>query len=154
MSEPETVAELEETNDEDRGSLTIAMLGFALIIMMLAAFVIDGGMAITQRENAQDVAEQAARAAANDVSLDQLHQGIVQIAPDACQEAEQLVAQSHTSGALSIPPQDCNVAANGQSVTVTVQDDYQPILSGLYFAGGQVLHTKGTATAIAQAANG
>ncbi|MFD0070515.1 pilus assembly protein TadG-related protein, partial [Streptomyces sp. NPDC127574] len=46
---------------DDRGSGAGAVIIFALLFLSLSAFVIDGGMSISKRERAADIAEQAAR---------------------------------------------------------------------------------------------
>ena len=58
---------------DDRGSGAGAVIIFALVFLSLAAFVIDGGMSISKRERAADIAEQAARYAAQDIDLSLIH---------------------------------------------------------------------------------
>ncbi|MQS08204.1 TadE/TadG family type IV pilus assembly protein, partial [Streptomyces alkaliphilus] len=56
----------------DRGSGAIIAVFFAVVVLGLAAFIVDGGMAIAQRERAMDIAEQAARYAAQDLDEETL----------------------------------------------------------------------------------
>lgn len=56
----------------DRGSGAAAVIIFAIVFMALAAFVVDGGLSISKRERAADIAEQAARYAAQDINIEQL----------------------------------------------------------------------------------
>lgn len=56
----------------DRGSAAIIVVVFALTLLVLAGFVVDGGLAIANKERAQDIAEQAARYAAQDLDEDEL----------------------------------------------------------------------------------
>ena len=66
----------------------------------------DGGTAINARERAADIAEQAARAAANQVDVADLRAGDSQImiGPGACDAAASIVEQyqvtSHTSASM------------------------------------------------------
>jgi Flp pilus assembly protein TadG len=45
---------------DDRGSGAGAVIIFTLVFLSLSAFVIDGGLSISKRERAADIAEQAA----------------------------------------------------------------------------------------------
>ena len=59
----------------ERGGATIFVLGMSLVLMLCAGLVIDGGMGINARMRVADDAEQAARAGANAVNVDQLRSG-------------------------------------------------------------------------------
>jgi len=59
----------------ERGSATIFVLGMSIVLMLCAGLVIDGGMGINTRMRVADDAEQAARAGANAVDVDQLRAG-------------------------------------------------------------------------------
>jgi Flp pilus assembly protein TadG len=48
----------------ERGSATIFVVGFALVLFASAGLAIDGGRAVNARDKATDIAEQAARAGA------------------------------------------------------------------------------------------
>ncbi len=48
---------------------------FAVAVIFLTALIVDGGNAMNARERAADIAGQAARAAANDISPATLRQG-------------------------------------------------------------------------------
>lgn len=56
----------------DRGTVAMFTTIFAVFVLMLAGLVVDGGLTIHARERAADIAEQAARAAADDVDADYL----------------------------------------------------------------------------------
>jgi Flp pilus assembly protein TadG len=68
---------------------------FALFVIVLAGLLVDGGLAIHARQRAADIAEQGARAAADDVDVNHLRQtGQARIADPraACARAQRLIA--------------------------------------------------------------
>src|SRR5437763_2268587 len=83
-----------------RGSFTFAVIFWALMAMMLAGLVVDGGLALTERQRAGDIAEQAARAGANDLDQAALRNGQYQLAGDACNRAQLVGAASGGAGAV------------------------------------------------------
>lgn len=68
----------------DRGSVALWVVIFTFAVMVLATFVVDGGQLMNARERAADMAEQAARATANDIDITALRSGQVAISPGAC----------------------------------------------------------------------
>jgi Flp pilus assembly protein TadG len=133
---------------DDGGSASIALVLFALIAMALAAFVIDGGLAISQRERAADIAEQAARKVANDIDIERLRtdpDAVPHIAADACGKG--LVdAVVTASGAQVAEAPTCRFLDPQRSkVEVEVTLRYQPMLSGLFFTGSFTVHGKAVA---------
>jgi Flp pilus assembly protein TadG len=150
---------------DERGSFTIFVVLWSLVIVMVAALVIDVGLAISQRERAADLANQAARAEAQDLSTVVLRQsGATEIQDDNCQEAIDYLAAAASSvhyGTASIdrgfgdegcqlnPPVSGGPAvAPGNSVTVQVQLTYSPFVFDL-FSGTVTVTESGTATAAA-----
>ncbi|MCW2505685.1 MAG: Membrane protein [Actinomycetia bacterium] len=131
----------------DRGSASIAVVLFALVAMALAAFVIDGGLAISEREQAADIAEQGARWVANDIDVDKLRTdplAVPVISGDAVDRCGDLVGGIITdSGATGTST--CVFDADMREVTVTVHLQYHPMLTGLFFTG--TLDVFGHATA-------
>jgi Flp pilus assembly protein TadG len=80
----------------DRGTVAMFTTIFALFIIVLAGLLVDGGLAIHARQRAADIAEQGARAAADDVDVNYLRQtGQARIADarGACMRAQRLVAE-------------------------------------------------------------
>lgn len=71
----------------DRGSVALWAVIFTFAVLVLLTFVVDGGQLMNAKERAADVAEQAARAAANDIDITQLRNGQVDISPQACDPA-------------------------------------------------------------------
>lgn len=64
---------LRAARDGDRGSIAVFTAVFAFSVLLLLGVLVDGGNALTARERAADVAEQAARAAVTDLSIENLH---------------------------------------------------------------------------------
>lgn len=60
---------------EDDGSITVFVVGLTLALMMVAGLVYDGGRVLAARRQAHNLAENAARAAAQAVDLDSLRTG-------------------------------------------------------------------------------
>lgn len=135
----------------DRGSGAIAVVLFGLVVLALAGFVVDSGMAISQRERAMDYAEQAARYAAQDIDVAALHeQGPpVRINFGNC---DQNVAEYADDIGLS----DADIGAShciygetdANQVTVRIRVTYTPIFTGVLY--DRPLEVWGEATAEAQ----
>jgi Flp pilus assembly protein TadG len=70
--------------DSDRGSIALWVIMLTFSVIVLVALIVDGGQLMNAKERAADMAEQAARAAANDVNVASLRAGKVAINPDAC----------------------------------------------------------------------
>ena len=133
----------------ERGSFTFAVIFWALIAMMLAALVVDGGLSITERQRAGDIAEQAARAGANDLDPNELRAGRYVLAADACDQARAVaVASGLARSALNCGPNGTLTLANGQVVptmTVQVTIQYPPILIGLLYSRNLTVNAAATA---------
>ena len=112
---------------DDRGTISMFTVLFTLVVMVLGGLVVDGGTAIHARERAYDIAEQAARAGANDIDQNTLRQtGKAQIdTGTACGKAGDLV--SYYTGQVT------SFACDPQpgQVTVTVHINVQTKLLGL-----------------------
>lgn len=108
------------------------MIIFALLFMALAAFVVDGGLSISKRERAADIAEQAARYAAEDIdqnALRQHNQTVINTAD--CGARVQEFAQQ--SGA-DVTAAECT-SATANRVEVQIKLTYRPVLTGLFYDG-------------------
>ena len=102
----------------DRGTIAMFTAIFALFVIMLAGLLVDGGLAIHARERAADIAEQAARAGADDIDVAALRQGgepTVNTAT-ACEKAHQLAA----SYGDQLTGWGCVPSADQVSVTITI----------------------------------
>ncbi len=111
----------------DRGTLSMFVVLFTPVVVLLAGLLVDGGIAINARERAADVAQQAARAGANDLNVAALRSGSVGLAPGACDVATAFVGKYAGIGAT---PGPCAfVTVNGRPgikvyATVTVRSQF------------------------------
>lgn len=132
----------------DRGSGAAAVLIFALLFMSLAAFVIDGGLSISKRERAADIAEQAARYAAEDIDTTALRNATTRTLPvindGDCDQRVKDFAQQSGLDAADVNASHCTFAGPYR-VEVTVQITYRPMLTGFFYDHDIVVH--GTAAA-------
>jgi Flp pilus assembly protein TadG len=122
----------------ERGSATIFVVGFSLVLFAGAGLAIDGGRAINARDKATDVAEQAARAGA-----DQLDQGALRDLGTVVldQEAARFRADSFVTVAGYGP----TTSTNANTVTVRVSATYRTALLGII--GINSIDVSGIATA-------
>lgn len=123
---------------EDRGALAPFVVIFALTVFILAGLVVDGGLAIAKREQAADIAEQAARYVADSVDEEALREGNVVISEDACPaRAAAIVAPYAGEGAALDGDRGapCQIRAGGDSVQVRVKIDYSAQLLTLVGVG-------------------
>ena len=97
----------------EQGSLSAFVAVLALSLFILVGLVVDGGRAIAAHRQAIDIAEQAARAGAERLSLDNLRSaGSVTVDPGAAlQAAETFLAEAGQQG---------EVLVSGLSVTVKI----------------------------------
>ena len=125
----------------DRGSVSLWVVIFAFTTLALFVLVVDGGQAMNAKSRAADIAEQAARAAANDLNVADLRtgRGTVRLLGNACDlqngPAAQLVAD-YAGGApgstvtlTRCTPSVTTVGGTAAvSVTATVQLSMRPAL--------------------------
>ena len=123
---------------------------FAVAVFVLLAYIVDGGQYMNARERAEDIAEQAARAGADQVSVADLQQGNFTIPQAAaCQAAGNLV-NSYKNGALSTSEASttqvtaCSVDPATNTVTVTVSVTVNPVIP--VFFGSLTVNLPGSAT--------
>lgn len=112
----------------DRGSLTVLVVFFALIALVLASLLVDVGNALNAKERAADIAEQAARAGAEDINVPLLRAGTIAIdTASACERALSLVtaysAQSGLTATASCP------TLTQQQIAVTVSVTTTPLIA-------------------------
>jgi Flp pilus assembly protein TadG len=122
----------------DRGSATAFGLFLIMVVLVLAGAMIEGGNAMSARGHATDVAQQAARAGADNLDLAALrNDGLVRIDPAAAQTAARaFLAQVGETGTVTASPTQVSV-----TVTVTRPGILVPIL------GINTLTVRATATA-------
>ncbi|QXJ26527.1 pilus assembly protein [Actinomadura graeca] len=100
---------------------------FTPVVFMLAGLLVDGGLAIHARQRAADMAEQAARAGANEIDTDALREtGKPVLAPDRARAAACGLLASYPD---RIAGSDCD--ADAQEVAVTVRIRVEPQFLGI-----------------------
>lgn len=132
---------------DDRGSGAGAVIIFTLVFLSLSAFVIDGGLSISKRERAADIAEQAARYAAQDIDRDALYENEGGPAPinfENCDARVKAFAREMDMTGADIGATHC-VAANAEQVEVEVQLTYSPVFTGMFYGGDVVVHGQAVA---------
>jgi Flp pilus assembly protein TadG len=126
----------------DRGTIAMFTAIFAVFVIMLAGLLVDGGLAIHARERAADIAEQAARAGADDIDVAELRRtGEPTVNEDtACGKAQQLAA----SYADQVTGWGCVPESDQVSVTITIKVRLQ-LLSIVPGLGAFTMTSKATA---------
>ena len=114
-------------------SLWVVM--FAFITMILITLVVDGGQVMIAKSRAADIAEQAARAAADDIAPASLRNGQVALAAGVCDlgtsPAVGLVRSYGKGVGVSASLQGCTPGTDAQGapdVTVEVEVSMSPII--------------------------
>jgi Flp pilus assembly protein TadG len=113
----------------ERGAISAMIVTLIVMLFMLAGLVIDGGFAINARQRIFDDAEQAARAAANQIDLEALRETgtVVLLEPEARQAAVAYMnARGYDSGRVTV-----QVGAN--EVYVRAEDTVETTLLQLIF---------------------
>ncbi|REE98317.1 pilus assembly protein TadG-related protein [Thermomonospora umbrina] len=102
----------------ERGSIAMFTVLLTPAVLLLAGLLVDGGLAIHARQRAADMAEQAARAGANEIDADVLRAtGRPEIDPGrACAGAYDLLDAYGTE----VTARSCLPGAEEVSVTVTI----------------------------------
>ncbi|MET9577174.1 Tad domain-containing protein [Streptomyces sp. DT199] len=132
---------------DDRGSGAGAVIIFTLVFLSLSAFVIDGGLSISKRERAADIAEQAARYAAQDIDRDALYENEGGPAPinfENCNARVKAFAREMDMTGADIGATHC-VTATAEQVQVEVQLTYSPVFTGMFYGGDVVVHGEAVA---------
>ena len=104
---------------DDRGSVSVFVIGLVVVLMAVAGLVVDGGRAINARAALADDAEQAARAGANQLDVDELRAtGDVRIDPAAARASatQFLLTRGYAPG-------DITVDADAQNVDVSLEQE-------------------------------
>ncbi|GAA3132059.1 pilus assembly protein TadG-related protein [Streptosporangium carneum] len=118
---------------------------FSVMVFMLAGLLVDGGAAINARLRASDIAEQAARAAADEIDVEHLRAtGQAQLLEEGavCAKAEEIVS-AHASQDVKLG--ECAVGGGQAQVTVRVSVAWKAFfLAALGFPGAEM---EGAATA-------
>lgn len=127
----------------ERGGATIFVLSMSLVLMLCAGLVVDGGMGINARMRVADDAEQAARAGANAVNVDQLRSGgSLAVDPGLAQ----LYAQDFLN-ARGYPAAQFSITVNANTVAIEVRDTSETTFLKLIGINEYPVTARATATA-------
>lgn len=153
---------------DDRGSLAMAVVIWAPVVVLLMAFLVDIGLLISDRTQASDIADQAARRVAQDIDEGWLKThnvrgpngedpGIkVNVDPatgDCVPEARQYLIDNQIADTTIT---SCRVTGNPTAqdlyvnprITVTLQMQYKPLFVGFALKGDSTVTGAGTATPV------
>jgi Flp pilus assembly protein TadG len=108
---------------DDRGSATAWAIGVVLVVALLSGAVLDGGNAMAARVQALDIAQQAARAGANQLDLGALREnGLVRLDPVAAQNAaQQFLNQAGATGTADATATQISVTVTRAQPTLLLQ---------------------------------
>ncbi|GAA4342846.1 hypothetical protein GCM10023178_56000 [Actinomadura luteofluorescens] len=134
MTRPPTASEARAAGDgpagddgRDRGTIAMYTVLFTPVVILLAGLLVDGGLAIHARQRAADMAEQAARAGANQIDTDALRRtGEPVMDPDRARAAACDLLASYSD---QVTGSRCD--ADEQEVAVTVRIGVRPQLLGI-----------------------
>ncbi|MGH3243037.1 MAG: TadE/TadG family type IV pilus assembly protein [Spirillospora sp.] len=113
--------------EQDRGTIALYTVLFTPIVLLLAGLLVDGGLALHARQRAADMAEQAARAGADQIDTDELRRtGEPVLDPARARAAACDLLAAYPDEVTS---SQCD--ADEQEVAVTVQITVRPQLLGI-----------------------
>jgi Flp pilus assembly protein TadG len=145
----------------ERGSISVFTAVFAFAVLLLVGLLVDGGDALNGRARAADIAEQAARAAATDLSLQSLRSNAGTVTIDwadtmgnggPCAIAQRTVDAYKkdfnrvTSAQMTCARGTLGNPGDPHGATVTVQVTVDPVIP-LPFLGTMTLTATQSATA-------
>lgn len=99
--------------EAEDGAITVFVVALTLALMLVAGLVYDGGRILAARQQARDLADNAARAAAQQVDLDGLRAGAL---PSLDAGAAEYAAEAY----LATVGHEGDVTVTGDAVEVTV----------------------------------
>lgn len=124
----------------DRGSMSLFFAVTTVGILLVMGLLVDGGGALNASNRVTSLAQEAARAAGQQLDTAQAVEGTaITVDPDAAAgAARDYLAAANVQG-------DVAVSGNGQILTVTVHDSYRTLFGSLVGAG--TINLTGTADA-------
>ncbi|GLY33088.1 pilus assembly protein TadG-related protein [Kineosporia sp. NBRC 101731] len=126
---------------DDSGQATVFVVAFAVVLLVLAGLVVDGGLAINARQRVTDDVEQAARAGAREIQVDTLRaDGTVLVDPGAAQEAA-----ADFLAARGYPASGVEIDANTAQVSVRATIEQKTALLSLIFFNSFTVTAQGQA---------
>lgn len=129
------------TRRDERGTVTVFVVGFMFALLVVAGLVIDGGDVLATRREAANVAESAARAGAQalDTTGARTSGGAPLDAPSAIARAQTYLAQTGYKGSASV---------QGNEVLVEVTITRHMFLLGLAGVTSMTVHGLGKARGV------
>ena len=129
--------------DDERGVVSVIVVLLAGAMFAVAGLVWDGGRAITARQHAADLAEQAARAGANDLDVN-----AVRASGSDVIDAPRAIADACRYVQVAAPGSGCSASATGSGVTVHVTTHTPTVLLGIVGLSSLTTHGYATASAV------
>ena len=129
--------------DREQGQITVFAVVIMVALLAVAGLVYDGGRALAAKTTCIDIAQEAARAGAQQVNL-AAFRATGQVVLDTA--AAQAAAQAYLAGTGT--GDTATVTVTGDTVTVAVSGVQPTVFLGLI--GIRSLHVTGTATATAE----
>ncbi|WP_344922145.1 pilus assembly protein TadG-related protein [Streptosporangium oxazolinicum] len=128
-----------------RGSMSIFTVIFSVVVFLLAGLLVDGGAAINARLRAADVAEQAARAAADQIDVEHLRatgQARLLGEGETCAQAEEIVS---AHGGDDVQLTQCALGGGQAEVTVNVSVTWKAFFLSAFGFPGSDMEAQATA---------
>jgi Flp pilus assembly protein TadG len=134
---------------DDRGFLTIWLLGLCLLLLVLGGVSLDLWRVFSERQALAGLADSASLAGAAGLDLDAARRGLVQLDPtDAARRAQASIAGQTDKGSLVISSVKIVVVQNPSEVTVSADGQVHLTLLRLLLGDRPViLHVSSTAAA-------
>ncbi|GAA4231834.1 Flp pilus assembly protein TadG [Streptosporangium album] len=129
----------------DRGSMSVFTVIFSVAVFLLAGLLVDGGAAINARLRAADIAEQAARSAADQIDEEHLRAtGQARLLDEgtACGKAEEIVS-AHTVDEVQLA--QCTAGGGQAEVTVRVSVAWKAFFLAAFGFPGSEMEAEATA---------
>ena len=122
----------------EEGTVTVLVVGLTLALLLVAGLVYDGGAVLAARRQANDLADNAARAAAQAVDVDVLR-------ADASVALDPLAAEAAAEEYLAATGHDGEVMVTADRVAVTVAVTARMTLLQLAGVGDRTVTATGEA---------
>lgn len=129
----------------ERGSMSVFTVIFSVAVFLLAGLLVDGGAAINSRLRAADIAEQAARAAGDQIDVEHLRatgQARLLEEDTACAKAEEVVS-AHATDDVQLA--ECTVGGGQAEVTVRVSVSWEAFFLAAFGFPGSEMEAEATA---------
>lgn len=131
--------------DGERGSMSVFTVIFSVAVFLLAGLLVDGGAAINSRLRAADIAEQAARAAADQIDVEHLRAtGQARLLEEGtiCAKAEEVVS-AHAGDDVQLA--ECTAGGGQAQVTVRVSVSWEAFFLAVFGFPGSETEAEATA---------